>query len=690
MSRKLWKRMLLAGGIVAGAVSTVSIGWGSEKVTILRDEFGVPHIFAATPAGAAFGSGYAQAEDRLEEMMRNYRKAEGTMAEVFGESWFHHDYVQRVFRHRQVAEQHYQELDPKLRSILEAFQAGVRKYMREHPEQVPIWAPRLEPWQIIALGRFIIWGWPEGEAGGDLKRAGIEPDPIAYRGSNEWVLAPSRTALHAPIAVVDPHLSWYGEFRFYEMRVYGAELAYSGAAIVGVPFPTLGHSRYASVAMTTGGPDTSDIFEEEVAGGKYKFKNEWRSLEVRHEKIGVKVGEKIDWKEVTIESSHHGPIVAHKAGKAYAMAIPYADEFRLIEETWAMENATNLAEMKKALAMRQFMAQNIMVGTVDGDIYYVRNGRVPIRPKGCDPSKPMPGATGECEWQGIHPFEDLVQITNPPQGYMQNCNVSPYAIIKDSPLVPENYAEHPYLYNAGKTPPHQRAAMILELLDMARSVNVEQALGLAFSTEVYGAELWQARVRKAIGTTEMPEGQVTKLILDWNRRSDADSRAALAFYLFKMVLGGHSKAVEPPRSLTDENIRTALQKAEERLESEFGPGAAYGTLFRVGRHRASRTYPVGGGSVYEAGMATPRAIGFDKIGREMVGRSGQTSTQIVILTKPPQSFMVLPLGESDHLDSPHFDDQAEKLFGKARAKPTYFLNRKELEKHVTAREELSF
>ena len=73
----------------------------------------------------------------------------------------------------------------------------------------------------------------------------------------------------------------------------------------------------------------------------------------------------------------------------------------------------------------QFMAQNIMIGTVDGDIYYVRNGRVPIRPKGCDSSKPMPGATGACEWRGIHPFDDLVQITNPPQGYMQNCNVSP-------------------------------------------------------------------------------------------------------------------------------------------------------------------------------------------------------------------------------------------------------------------------
>ena len=676
--------------ILMSILIVASVGWSAEKVTILRDEFGIPHIFADTPAGAAFGSGYAQAEDRLEEMMRNYRKAEGTMAEAFGESWFRHDYVQRVFRHRQVAEQHYQELDPRLRATIEAFQAGVRKFMQEHPDQVPAWAPKLEPWQLIALGRFIIWGWPLGEAGGDLRRAGIDPDAVPYHGSNEWLLAPSRTAMHAPIAVVDPHLTWYGEFRFYELRVYGGELAYSGATIVGFPFPSLGHSRYASIAMTTGGPDTSDVYEEEVADGKYKFKNEWRPLDVRHEKIGVKVGDKVEWREVTIESTHHGPIVAHKNGKAYAMAIPYADEFRLMEESWAMQHATNLAEMKKALALRQYMAQNIMVGTVDGDIYYVRNGRVPIRPKGCDSSKPMPGSTGECEWQGVHPFEDLVQITNPSKGYMQNCNVSPYAMMKDSPLVPEKYAEHPYLYNAAKTPAHQRAAMMVELLDAAHNVTVSQALGLAFSTEVYKAESWQARIRKATEPGGSPGDAAAKLILDWNRRSDADSRGALTFYLFKMALGESSRAIEPPDSLTDTNIHDALRKAEERLKSEFAADATYGTFFRVGRQGGTRTFPVSGGSLLTAGMATPRAISFDPIGKEMVGRSGQTSTQVVILTKPPQSFMVIPLGESDHKDSPHFDDQAEKLFSKGLAKPTYFLNRTELEKHVTARRELSF
>ena len=136
-------------------VMTMS-AWGADKVEILRDEFGVPHIYGATVTAAAFGSGYAQAEDRLEELLRNYRKAEGTMSEAFGPEFVTHDYRQRLWRHREVAQAHYAELPANLRAICEAYQAGVKKFMQEHPEQVPAWAPKLEPWQIIALGRYII------------------------------------------------------------------------------------------------------------------------------------------------------------------------------------------------------------------------------------------------------------------------------------------------------------------------------------------------------------------------------------------------------------------------------------------------------------------------------------------------------------------------------------------------------
>ena len=103
-----------------------------------------------------------------------------------------------------------------------------------------------------------------GEAAADLKRAGVEFGPLSYRGSNEMLIAPKRTAMNAAIAIIDPHVPWYDAMRFYEVRIYTPEFNVAGVSILGVPLPTLGHSRYCSVAMTTGGPDTSDIFEEEI------------------------------------------------------------------------------------------------------------------------------------------------------------------------------------------------------------------------------------------------------------------------------------------------------------------------------------------------------------------------------------------------------------------------------------------
>ncbi len=149
--------------------------------------------------------------------------------------------------------------------------------------------------------------------------------------------------------------------------------------------------------------------------------------------------------------------------------------------------------MKKALAMLQLMQQNIMVATVDGDIFYLRNGRVPIRPKGFDWSHPVPGNTAASEWLGIHEIGDLLQSLNPWQGYMQNCNVSPEFMLKFSPMTPERYADRPYLYNTDN-PLHQRAAMVLNLLDLNSRFTLQDAFDLAMNPQVYNADLWQARL----------------------------------------------------------------------------------------------------------------------------------------------------------------------------------------------------
>ena len=207
LRRTLFGPLLIALATFAVLPSS-SARAASEEITIYRDQFGTPHIFAETPEGACFAHGYAQASDRLEELLKQYRRAAGTMSEAFGEEFLHDDYRQRVWRHAAIAKAKYPELSAKSRALIEAYQAGVKLYMAEHPSQVPAWAGEIEPWMCVALSRYIIWGWPEGEAADDLKRIGIEPDPIEYHGSNEWLVAPARTAYDAPIALdrSAPHL----------------------------------------------------------------------------------------------------------------------------------------------------------------------------------------------------------------------------------------------------------------------------------------------------------------------------------------------------------------------------------------------------------------------------------------------------------------------------------------------------
>jgi acyl-homoserine-lactone acylase len=696
MSTRL-ARLVLAGAVLGlGHLGPAGAAESVEEVTVYRDTFGVPHIFAASEEGAAYGMGYAQAEDRLEELLKQYRRASGTMAEVFGPDFLQHDYRQRLWQHQAVAEANYPKLPAKVRAVIEAYQAGVQRYMTAHPAEVPAWAPALQPWQIIALGRYIIWGWPEGDAGGDLLRAGIRPDPVSPRASNQWVIAAGRTADGCPLALIDPHLSWYGEFRFYEARLYGGELQMSGMTIPGIPYPSLGHSRYCSVAMTTGGPDAADVYEEELNPDnprQYKYDGRWRDMTVRTEVVRVKDGGKVEEKRFDIESTHHGPVVARKDGKGYAMKLPYADQFRLAEQGYLMATAHNLGDMKKALALFQYMEQNIMVATVDGDLFYLRNGRVPIRPKGCDWKRPVPGNTSATEWLGFHDLDDLVQSHNPWQGYMQNNNCSPEHMMKFCTLVPERYRERPYLYNADN-PLHQRAAMTLNQLHANTRVTVPDAINMALSTEVYNADLWQARLAAVAWekTKAAPEAlKLNELILRWNRRADADSTGAIAYLYWKKQLGDKVQQSDragraPPDDVTDAQLIGALASGAEKLQQDWGRlEVAFGEVYRVGRSGGSKTWPVGGGSL--PGLATPRAISFDraKDGKTYLGRSGQTSTQVVQLSRPPRSWTLLPLGESDHPDSKHFDDQAEKLFSPGKMKPTYFLDKEELLKNVESK-----
>jgi acyl-homoserine lactone acylase PvdQ len=360
--------------------------------------------------------------------------------------------------------------------------------------------------------------------------------------------------------------------------------------------------------------------------------------------------------------------------------------------------------------MFQFMEQNIMVATVNGDIYYVRNGRVPIRAAGFDYSKPLPGNTSKAEWLGIHSLEDLVQLHNPPQGYMQNCNISPQFLTRDCPLQPSKWSERPYLFNGFASvfemaknrdnPLHQRAAQCLDELAVEDKLTTDRAIEIAMSSGVFGADKWQDRLRQAWASADneikqkLGPSALVKQIIDWNRRCDRDSTGAVAYRYWKDEFDDQTKlfdraGVPSPASVSDKKVLESLEKAVEKLTNDFNRlEVEYGEVYRVGREGSGRTWPVSGGSVRT--IETPRAISFNQIGETgtYLGRGGQTSTQIVLLTQPPKSWTVVPLGQSDRPNSPHYDDQAEKLFSNGRMKPTYFLDKEELLKHAESKKVL--
>ncbi|MFA6243564.1 MAG: penicillin acylase family protein, partial [Candidatus Hydrogenedentales bacterium] len=464
-----------------------------KTVTIYRDTWGVPHIYADTDEAAAYGLGYAQAEDRLADIYANVRIACGTAAKYFGKDAAEGDQAMQLLRNADMCKEYWDSAPPELKGLGDNFMAGVQAYVAEHPAPAPDWVIDLEGWQCAAIGRAMILRWPIGNVFGDLehreKKAGA---------SNEWAVSPKRSADGCGILLSDPHLSWEGMSVFHEARVHGAKLHMSGFFLVGSPLMAFGHTEHIGWAPTTGGPDTGDVFSVKVdlsnmLSPKYEYEGEWRAAKPRMLNIEVK-GEKPITRPTA--DTHLGPVIDldEKAGIAYVGASPYFTEMGAFEQSYRMCVAKNCAEFYEAAGMLQLMDQNLMFADRDGNIQYVRNGRTPIRPAGYDWNAPVP-ATEASMWKGMHPIADLVQIANPEQGYMQNCNISPANMMKGSSMTPEKYPD--YIYNVGWDNQNRRSQRLVALLDGDDTVTKEEAMEYALNVYDILAKPWQSALKAA-------------------------------------------------------------------------------------------------------------------------------------------------------------------------------------------------
>ncbi|HRI87444.1 MAG TPA: penicillin acylase family protein [Candidatus Hydrogenedentes bacterium] len=706
---------------VGTAVAADLPGQGDDagKTVIYRDTWGVPHIYAPTAEQGMYAMGWAQAEDRPEELLKNLLRGAGEIASVDGEAAIGTDKIVAMWDLYNDCKRNIDKVAPEVRKLTQAYVSGVNDYYKQNPSAKPAWwgDRQADEAMVMSFGRIFLQNWSFDDGFDDLKRGGIEPGTFRMsRGSNQWAIAPERSASKVPMLYIDPHLGWTGITRFWEFRIHAGNLHGSGFSLPGQLFVGLGHNENVAWAMTTGGPDTADVYEltlKEDDSTKYLYDGEWRSLKVRKVMLGVKDGNPVEY---TVYESHHGPIGAIENGKAYAVKSAYFDSVEGSEAWYEFNRAKNYKGIKKGLAGTHMFPQNVMVADTSGNIYYQRTGRVPIRAAGYEWSKPVDGSTSKSEWLGIHPAKDHLQVLNPPQGYMQNCNIPPDSMMVNSPFKVD--PARPYLFADLSHNPSRdgwsntRGARAVELLHNDSEVTVEEVLAYAVDAKLYGADRWLEALKQA---DQALGGEVRKdpamsaaldELLAWDSELLPESKGALKYYYwrrqaekdandiynalrkrinnFRAPLGVPSSPVA-----LDENEKKALITAFANgmadLKSDFGSlDKVYGDVFRVGR--GEKSFPCGGGGDGGLDMTTLRNVSYSQEREDHTrwGRGGQTSTQIVVMSKPVKSWTYVPLGQSDDPASPHYMDQAEKLFSKGRLKESWWTP-EELAKNVAKR-----
>lgn len=658
------------------------------SATLYRDTWGVPHIYADTLADGAYALGYAQAEDRLDDIYLNIRLATGCLAEVIGKDGLRTDMVMQVVDNAGRCERYWKTAPAEIRGMGDSFMRGVEAWLAEHPGRQSPFALELHGWQCLAVGRAMIFNWPLDEIQAKVERKDQAP-PF---GSNSYAVAPARSADGTAILMTDPHLTWEGMAVFYEARMHAGGVDMCGYWIAGSPLPSLGHSANVAWACTTGGPDTSDVYMVKLNPDnplQYQYNGEWKDFELRPFTINVKGGD-----PVTVPSllSVYGPVWEEPdpaKGVAFCGATRYIDSTGLLEQSLKMVQARSCAEFRTALSMFEFMEQNISFADTGGHIAYLRNGAVPVRPEGVNYAVPIPGGTDATRWKGFHGVDDLVQTMDPPQGYFQNCNCSPAVMMRDSPMTADKYP--PYIYNVSWDKQSPRGARLLELLDADDSITREEAM--AYTLDVYDlmAKPWQQALRDAAGNNNdlvaanAELGKAVGKILAWNGEYTKDSDAApvVKFWRLKCESLVDIAAIADGKTLGAEDQKKLLNGLAETLaemKTRYGKAdITWGDINLVGRsgkYFACDGADFGGGKDNKNRTQTPMVVGVgeDKENTgKFIARKGSSTILLSFLNKDGiDSYSLVVWGQSANPDSPHHTDQAEKLYSQRKFKPTWF------------------
>lgn len=681
----------------------------AARVTIYRDEFGVPHIFGADDASTIFGFGYAQAEDYFWQVEDAYILALGRYSEVHGPQGLNSDLLNRAFEIVPRSRRDVAALDDTSQRLYAAFVAGINHYLATHPQVKPRLIAKFEPWHVLAYYRHVALELTFRFTGlSDEFLPRRNPQIWAATGSNGWALGGSRTASGQPMLLANPHMPWFGFTQLMEAHLHsaggadGATWNFIGAGFYGSPTLALGHNDRLGWTLVTNAPDIADLwrvrFTKPADPLAYAYDGGWRQADEWSETIRVRKSQEVEERKLTFRKTHHGPIVVRESDQAM-LAAQISGLFDAVpmRQSLAMMRARNLAEFRTALAPLQLLYSTLVYADCDGNILSLYNGRIPRRNPRFDWTKPVDGGDPATEWLGTHELDELPQTLNPAAGFVQNCNSSPFiATDGDNP----RRESFPAYMMADADVQNRRALRSLEILRGMQKTTFDQWQQAAFDTAIYWArhELprYAAELEKLQDESPQLAAQVRPYLehlLAWDGRITADSTAAsLCHSWYELLYGPQYPGEELRDAFKDKPTAQlkALVHAAEDLEAMHGDWkVSYGELYRTQRTTqiadlTDARFDDGLPSLPSLGGHGPMGVVFTQYYSPSVSipllisqrrRYGVAGTSYLaaweFAAQGVRGASLVPFGASGDPQSPHYFDQA-KLLSERRLKPEQF------------------
>mgnify|MGYP001813189383 CR=1 FL=1 len=514
-------------------------------VTIIRDDFGVPHIYAKKDADAVFGMLYAQAEDDFPRIERNYVWAIGRLAEVEGEAALYSDLRARLYMTEAEAIAAYDSAPDWLRALCDAWADGLNYYLETHPDVETMLLERFEPWMPMYFF--------EGSIGGDIEQvplAGIEAfyggeqpseslqsakrERIEFRrpsGSNGFAIAGERTASGNAMLLINPHTSFYFRGEIHVVSEEGLN-AY-GAVTWGQFFVYQGFNENTGWMHTSTDADFMDEFVEDVfeedGSFYYRYGDEVRPVDVAEVTLRYRDGSGFSERTFPMYRTHHGPITHLEEGKWTATRINW-DPVNALRQSFVRTKQASHDEFWNMMGIRTNSSNNTVFADSSGNIAYYHGNFMPRRDPQFDYSKPVDGSDPATDWQGLHTVDEIVTVVNPGNGWIQNCNSTPFTAAGAFSPVRDDYPAY-----MAPDAENFRGVHASRLLEGASDLTLDGLIDLAYDAYLAGFEkLIPGLVEAYDEVGDVTYHEPMQILREWDRRSSIDSVAMTLAHFYGM------------------------------------------------------------------------------------------------------------------------------------------------------------